>query len=35
MGFAVQAKYQKLLEKVKTLLDPLPEPKSKNKTPQK
>jgi hypothetical protein len=35
MGFAVQAKYQKLLEKVKTLLDPLPEPKSKTKTTQK
>jgi hypothetical protein len=29
MGFAVQAKYQKLLEKVRTLLAPLPEPKSK------
>lgn len=33
MGFAVQAKYQKLLEKVKTLLEPLPEPKLKTKTP--
>ena len=32
MGFAVQAKYQKLLEKVKTLLEPLPEPKSKKTT---
>ena len=32
MGFAVQAKYQKLLEKVKTLLDPLPEAKTKKST---
>ncbi len=29
MGFAVQAKYQKLLGKVKTLLEPLPESKAK------
>ena len=29
MGFAVQAKYQKLLEKVRTLLEPLPELKAK------
>ena len=33
MGFAVQAKYQKLLEKVRTLLEPLPE--SKAQTNQK
>lgn len=35
MGSTVQSKYQKLLEKVRTLLEPLPEPKSKAKATQK